>query len=194
MIVQAQDMTGFEIKIGPMSPENNIDFPASLVIVDDNYNIKNEWTVASQESIAKLLYTTPGVKADISNAYISYDDEKFWKIKYEKGRDYAYFDIDRSNSLVVGGSKKLAQDINAIYNDMINKTQALAIAGENMLKQDPSNQLALLVLETVDAIDAVHAWVSEGKPLPSQMQEVDPIQQTGSAIIDRLSFVINSIA
>lgn len=75
-------------------------------------------------------------------------------------------------------------DIDTMYTELINASQALSILAENALRQygetEMAGQLAQNALELVDRIDELHQWVSSGGPLPGQIQEV---QQTAVAMI-----------
>jgi hypothetical protein len=75
-------------------------------------------------------------------------------------------------------------DIEIMYNELINSSQAVSILAENALQQYPENelggQLAQSTLELIDRLDELNEWVSAGGALPGQIREV---QQTATATI-----------
>lgn len=67
-------------------------------------------------------------------------------------------------------------DIDTMYNELLNSMQAVSILAENAARQynerELAGQLAQSSLELVDRLDEVHQWISQGLPLPGQIQEV----------------------
>ena len=86
-------------------------------------------------------------------------------------------------------------DIDTMYNELINQSQAVSILAENALQTYPESdlagQLAQSTLELVDRLDELHAWVSGGGPLPGQIQEVQQLAMASIHISNALDYLIH---
>jgi hypothetical protein len=93
-------------------------------------------------------------------------------------------------------NRSALDDVEVMYNELINASQAVAILAENVRKMYPQDDmvgsLAQSSLELVDRLDEMHAYVSKGGPLPGQLQEVQ--MQAGMKALKHLACVAALVA
>lgn len=86
-------------------------------------------------------------------------------------------------------------DVEVMYTELINASQAVAILAENVRKMYPQDDmvgsLAQSSLELVDRLDELHEYVSKGGALPGQMQEVQT--QAGLKALRHLARVASMV-